>query len=122
MNQTLKTIKCPNGVTHLVSDNEDDFIEVIVEDEWVDSFPEQKLEFSFEEWEVKEFAEDEEHAVYLRGMKRFYLPSLLSIVDNSKPMDVSEVAKCFKIKNFFLTKGWVRFTDGVSEESSFDYD
>ena len=118
---TTTTIKCPNGVTHTITDD-DDFIEVIVDGEWVSEFSEQELEPANEEWEVEEFAEDESHADYLRSQRRFYLPSLQSIVDSSKPMEVDEVAKCFKVKNFSLIKGWVRFIDGCSEESSFDND
>lgn len=115
----MSTILCPNGVTHSVSNNDEDFIEFVVDGEWVDYFTNQELEPYSEEWEIEEFAEDEEHADYMRKQRHFYLPCLMSIVDNSKPMDVYEVAKCFNV-DYFLTKGWVRFIDGVNEDSSFD--
>lgn len=113
------TIVCPNGVTHTIT-GDDDFIEVIVDGEFVNAFSEQELEDAHEEWEIEEFATDESHADYLRSQKRFYLPNLKSIVDESKSMDVYEIAKAFRVKNFFLAKGWIRYVDNGEEESSFD--
>ena len=37
-------------------------------------------------------------------------------------MDVHEIAKAFRIKNFYLAKGWIRYVEGCEEEHQFfDY-
>lgn len=120
---TTEQIKCPNGVIHTRT-GEDDFVSFIVEPEFVEDYKKLfDVEPYNEEWEVQQLMEEDSSfdEDYIRGLGEFSVPNLKSIVDPNKSMSVSEIMKCFKIQCGGL-KGWVRFIESCEEESEiFDY-
>ena len=113
-----ETIKCPNGVTHTRT-GEDDFVSFIVEPDYVDYYKEMfDVEPYNESWEVEELMEEDNtlDEDYIRGLGEFTVPNLKSVVNPDESMDVWEIMKCFKVSAHGL-KGWIRFIDSCEEES-----
>ena len=114
-----KTIVCPNGVTHTTT-GEEDFVEFIIEPEFVDSYKDYELEPYMEEWEIAEYDEIEDKE-YTLGLRVFTVPNLQSVVNPEESMDLWEISKCFKI-SLHGVKAITRFIDATEDEVEFLHD
>lgn len=112
----MTTITCPNGVTHTTtSDDSSDWVEfIITKDNLKESYNQFTPERYFEEWEVEEFADDGDPD-FMRSLYSVNVDNLRSVVDETKSMDVYEIAKCFGI-DYFACEGWVRYIDDCEVE------
>lgn len=112
----MTTITTPNGVTHTTT-GEEDFVEFLIEPEFVEDYKDYNLEPYMEEWEIDahDGIEDKD---YTLGLRVFDVPNLQSIVNPEESMDLYEISKCFKI-SLHGVKAITRFIDATEEESEF---
>ena len=110
-----KTITTPNGVTHTTTGDED-FVEFLIEPEWVHIHQEQgwELEPYMEEWEIDEHDQIEDKD-YTLGLRVFDVPNLKSVVNPDQYMPLEDIMKCFKV-NLLGVKAITRFIDATEVE------
>ena len=108
-------IVTPNGVTHTTT-GESDFVEFLIEPEWVHIHQEQgwELEPYMEEWEIAEYDQIEDKD-YTLGLRVFDVPNLRSVVDPTKDMPLRDIMKCFKVE-LLGVKAITRFLDACETE------
>ena len=120
---TKEQIKCPNGVIHTRT-GEDDFVSFIVEPHYVEDYKEHfDVEPYNEDWEVDELMEEDSSLDedYLRGLGEITVPNLKSVVNPDESMDVWEIMKCFQVPVYGL-KAWIRFIDSCEKETDVFHD